>query len=179
MSIIKNNKGFALLEMIICFPVLIILLYTIIYLSEISILKGKTLIASRYVAWELAKNYSSTNVENSIDEKVKELFFKNYEHDLTIHSQEYFRSIPEDLTKIQKTYFKTLLPLSFVGEVTYNLPMKFGPIKFNCNDIFGLNISSNHYISSNSWNGWENSQHDHFDDVILSRLKEDLYFLLR
>jgi len=181
MKKIINNKGLAMVELIICLPVVIIIFFSIQYLSDLYIIKAKTLVSSRYAAWHHARYPLSVHKSSDdIEDNIKKYFFeKDDSNNLKIEFGEDNISIPSELSDITDKYFNGLRPKLIYGRLFYKIPIKFGPFKINLSDNLDLNITSEHYVTSNSWNGWENNIHDHLKDKIIKRVKYDLNFLIK
>ena len=86
----RRHKGQAMTEFCVAVPLLVLLLWSILYLAEMYIVKHETLVAARYGTWLLSR-YDNIP-DNSVDiEQIRGLiannFFKNESERLLVQEQ--------------------------------------------------------------------------------------------
>ena len=155
MDFIKNNNGQAMIEFIICTPLLIILFYSIIYISEVYLFKEKSVIASRYTAWHVSRG------EKNIQSKVSQIFFNQDDVNISISHKgpETRNFIGETIS----TYFGSIETESIHVKLDYVVSLPFGSIIDLKENVV---VSDEHYLKGNSWNGCETEIHDLIDVIM-------------
>ncbi|KPK31063.1 MAG: hypothetical protein AMK69_01550 [Nitrospira bacterium SG8_3] len=170
-KILTDARGQAMVEFCVAVPVLILLLWSIWYVSDLYIVKLKTLSAARYGAWLLSKD------DDLRPEDVKPLiaanFFDNNTNRLTL-------TIPDSG---EEDLFSDIVHSESVGEafvdlimniinevmgsksiyslkVEYEMPLIFGAVDVTEFRDKPFQITSEHYVVGNTWHGCRTDVHD-------------------
>jgi len=163
----KNNDGQAIIEFIICAPLLILFIFSIIHVSNLLIAKERTIVSARYCAWHLLRNDEK---ENILEEKISKYFF-NQQKNVSVQTNEKGPEIENLFQTTMDTYLNIfenqsrLLHVKIVNPVFY--PFSKTP----------LVLTEENYIKGNSWNGYDIDIHD-IQDAIIHMIKHPLDFLL-
>ena len=181
------RRGQAMTEFAVVAPILVILLLSIIYISDFYVIKIKVLTAARYGAWQIARNQMD---ENTIDMNIVDNTKLNDSDVTNIETPDQPLKECDDggdnMTSVLSGIDKSVEDaLSFFLDpesettgfhVTYNVPVKLesklGPHRFR-DDYEGKNfhIIGSHYVDGNSWNGCDIDVHD-MVDLIFEPIKD-------
>jgi hypothetical protein len=183
----RRNKGQAMTEFCVAVPLLVLLLWCILYLTEMYIVKHKTLTAARYGTWLLSR-YDNIP-KNSVDvEQVRELiaknFFKNESEGLLVQEQHVGGDQDDSgmsdelsdnsgsgkwidiiVTFIADTFIDSDTPTIYSLKVQYEYPRLFGAVDLREGDNETFNIQSEHSVIGNSWDGQRVGVHDLVDMI--------------
>ena len=170
-KILKDTRGQSMVEFCVAAPVLVLLLWSIWYVSDLYVVKFKTLAAARYGTWLLSKN------DDLRPEHIKPLiakhFFDNDTSRLTltvpdageedifsdiVHSKSvgeaFVDSIMGVINKVMGS--KSIYSL----KVEYEMPLIFGAVDLTEFRDKPFQITSEHYVVGNTWNGCRTDVHD-------------------
>jgi hypothetical protein len=180
-------------EFCVAVPLLVLLLWSILYLAEMYIVKHETLVAARYGTWLLSR-YDNIP-DNSVDiEQVRGLitnnFFKNESEGLLVQEQhvdgdqddsgmgdeleqnsESGEWIDGIVTFIADTFIDADNPTIYSLSVQYEYPRLFGAVDLREGDSESFAIESEHSVVGNSWDGQRVGVHD-LVDMLESALDE-------
>lgn len=172
----KQNRGQSMTEFCVAGPILVLLLFSIIYVSDLYVAKTMTLVASRYGAWQL----SGANMEfDEITKSIRKHFFSHLEPSekrrLTITSNadandSKNQDFLDDAVQDTQPPMSLIIPLignivggsanRYVMRVEYKPPLKLGSLDMSdCFPPDGFNIRSELYVAGNSWNGARTKVH--------------------
>ncbi len=184
--VINNNQGQSMVEFAVAAPVLLLLMLSIIYISDLYIYKQKTIIAARYGAWRLARSEDPNT--SAVKTDICNFFFPGENARLTwtpnppTSTFSYSTSIPPALEtilnnlsslkdsitdKANEIFTGQAGSSTYIFTVYYKAPVP-GTIRMsNSDDLPPLlpthfNINTAHYIVGNSWNGCQTSVHEGF-----------------
>lgn len=179
--IFNDTRGQAMTEFCVAMPVLIIMFWAIWYISDVYIVKHKTLVAARYGTWLLAKDKDLEKAK--VDAFIAKRFFSNQSSKLTVTAQHLgtdaktFKDKAEKksgnrggwIDKIIKFIAKTFMgsdsPTVYSLKVEYEVPLIFGALNISDFATENVKITSEHYVVGNTWNGCESEVHDIFDMI--------------
>ena len=181
----RRHKGQAMTEFCVAVPLLVLLLWSILYLAEMYIVKHETLVAARYGTWLLSR-YDNIP-DNSVDiEQIRGLiannFFKNESERLLVQEQhvggdqddsgmgdeleqnsESGEWIDVIVTFIADTFIDSDTPTIYSLKVQYEYPRLFGAVDLREGDNENFTIESEHSVVGNSWDGQRVDVHDLVD----------------
>ncbi len=167
-----------MVEFCVAAPVLILLLWSLLYVKEMFIIKHETLVAARYGTWLLSR-YDNVSV-NSIDRRqvetlIKQNFFKKRPQENIAVAPNHMYSNWEDLYfskgksgaiiqwvsgYLSKNLLKTGTPAIYSLNVRYKYPKVFGAVDLRDGSNNYFEIQSYHYVLGNSWDGQRIGVHD-------------------
>jgi hypothetical protein len=169
--ILTDARGQAMVEFCVAAPVLILLLWSIWYVSDLYVVKFKTLAAARYGTWLLSKN------DDLRPEDIKPLiarhFFENHTSRLTLTvpdagEEDIFSDIVDSesageafVDLIMGVINKVMGSKSIYSlKVEYEMPLIFGAVDLTEFRDKPFQITSEHYVVGNTWNGCRTDVHD-------------------
>lgn len=187
----RQHKGQAMAEFCVAAPVLVLLLWSILYLTDMFIVKHETLVAARYGTWLLARNDDLPGNSMDIDQVralIKRNFFRNRSQNLLVEEQhveddlaESLQSYWEDPTSgfiswaihyFEENIFHSGAPRFYSLNVQYDYPRLFGAVDLRDGNNRYFEIQSRHFVLGNSWDGQRVEVHDLKD--MLEELLDDL-----
>lgn len=178
----QRQKGQAMTEFCVAVPVLVLMLWCIMYLTEMFIVKHETLVASRYGTWLLSRYdnipSNSVNIEQ-VRSLIAKNFFKNNSEGLLVQEQhvggdqddggmsneledntENSFWVDNILTFIADTFLDSDSPTIYSLKVQYEYPRLFGSVDLREGDNSHFKIQSEHSVLGNSWDGQRIDVHD-------------------
>lgn len=187
----RQHKGQAMAEFCVAAPVLVVLLWSILYLTDMFVVKHETLVAARYGTWLLARNDDLPGSSMDMDQvraSIKRHFFRNRSQNLLVEE----RHVEEDVVELLQLYWENLAsgfiswathyfeenifnsdaPRFYSLNVQYDYPRLFGAVDLRDGDHRYFEIQSRHFVMGNSWDGQRVKLH-HLKDL-LEELVEDL-----
>jgi hypothetical protein len=193
----RRNHGQAMTEFCVAVPVLVLLFWSIMYLTDMYVVKHETLVAARYGTWLLSR-YDNIP-ENSVDiEEVRELiakyFFNNNSEGLLVTEQHVSGDqddggfndeletnsgsdggnwIDKILGFIGDTFIGTDSPTIYSLKVEYDYPKLFGAVDLREGEDDTFTIESEHSVIGNSWDGQRVEVHDLVD--MIGNVIEELF----
>jgi len=170
-KLLEDTRGQAMVEFCVAVPVLVVLLWSIWYVSDLYVVKFKTLAAARYGTWLLSKN------DQLRPEQIKPLmakhFFENNNHRLTLTvpdagKDDIFSDILNSesageafVDLIMNVINKVMGSKSIYSlKVEYEMPLIFGAVDLAEFRDQPFKITSEHYVVGNTWNGCRTDVHD-------------------
>jgi hypothetical protein len=190
----RRYKGQAMTEFCVAVPLLVLLLWSILYVTEMYIIKHKTLVASRYGTWLLSRydNIPENSVDfKEVEKSIFQNFFKNDSERLLIIEQHVGGDqddggFGDELGQESGSGGWIDGIVGFIGEnligsgspsiyslkVEYEYPRLFGAVDLREGDNENFNITSEHYVIGNSWDGQRAKVHDVIDmlEELISRI---------
>ncbi|MGD9222052.1 MAG: hypothetical protein PVH22_02325 [Desulfobacteraceae bacterium] len=178
----RRHQGQAMVEFCVAAPLLVLLLWSVLYLTEMYIVKHETLVAARYGTWLLSR-YDNIP-QNSVDlEEVNGLisknFFKNKSEGLLIETQHVGgdqddNGSSDDLAQasgsgsfvdgivgiIGDNLMGSDSPTIYSLKIQYDYPRLFGAVDLREEDNEHFTIESEHSVLGNSWDGQRVEVHD-------------------
>ena len=174
LDILKDSKGQSMVEFAVAAPVLIVFLYSVIYLSNLYISKHNTLISARYAARHLSRNNQTNLVE--LRRNISTHFFNDEKIKIRYDNSpgNFVDGMPDYITSV---IGRDVKPGYYHISVEYSAPMKFGALDLSKEGRRQFNIKSEHYVGGNSWNGYDIDSHD-VVDIIMNTVKNliDFFF---
>lgn len=170
-------------EFCVAVPVLVLLLWSILYLTEMFVVKHETMVAARYGTWLLSR-YDNVPENKKDFQQISDLIAKNFfgnrpQQNLSIEPQhippglsdfEFDRDdasvlIQRITSLLSDNLLGTKTPTIYSLKVQYNYPTVFGAVDLRkkSNNFFG--IKSDHYVLGNSWDGQRVKVHDLIDII--------------
>lgn len=187
----RQHKGQAMTEFCVAAPVLVLLLWSILYLTDMFIVKHETLVAARYGTWLLARNDDLPGNSLDIDQVralIKSNFFRNrsqnplveeqhVENDLVEQLQLYWENLASGfigwaIHYFEENIFDSDAPRFYSLNVQYDYPRLFGAVDLRDGNNRNFAIQSRHFVMGNSWDGQRVEVHDLKD--MLEELLEGL-----
>jgi hypothetical protein len=188
-----QQKAQSMAEFCVAAPLLVLLLWSIIYLTEMYIAKHDTLVAARYGTWLLSRHDNIP--ENSVDiDEVRGLisrhFFDNSSEGLLVTNQPDgigSSGFNEELTQSTESVEWVDQIVGFIGEnlmgtdtpnlyslkVQYDYPRLFGAVDLRQGEAETFTIESEHFVIGNSWDGQRVEVHDIID--MLGNVIEEIF----
>jgi len=170
-KLLKDTRGQSMVEFCVAVPVLVVLLWSIWYVSDLYVVKFKTLAAARYGTWLLSKN-DQLRPEH-IKPLVAKHFFENNTHRLTLTvpdagEEDIFSDIVDSesvgeafVDLIMGVINKVMGSKSIYSlKVEYEVPLIFGAVDLTGFRDKPFQITSEHYVVGNTWNGCRTDVHD-------------------
>jgi hypothetical protein len=183
----SENRGQAMTEFCIAGPLLVLLLWSLIYMTEMYIVKHETLVAARYGTWLLSRydNIPQKPVDiDQVRQLIADNFFKERTQGLQIIEQHVggdqdssgFQEDIEDQSGsggfideivgfIGDNMMGTDTPNIYSLRVQSEYPRLFGAVDLRENGSENFNITSQHFVIGNSWDGQRVDTHDILDMV--------------
>ncbi len=187
----QKYKGQSMVEFCVAAPVLVLLLWSILYLKEMFIIKHQTLVAARYGTWLLSRN-DNLPVNQINRKQVEDLIAGNFFKDkprknLSVQPNyigadfedvELFRDGTDDFILWMSGFLgKTLLHANtqslYSLVVKYKYPRVFGTVDLRKGRNKYFEIQSEHCILGNSWDGQRVAVHD-LKEMIEARIGDIL-----
>jgi hypothetical protein len=191
----QREKGQAMAEFCVAAPVLVLLLWSILYVADMFIVKHRTLVAARYGTWLLSRydNIPQNNISvEMVRGLISENFFRNDSNNLSVHPQ-YERGENEDggflehldrgvesgewLDSIIDFFADNLIstddPNLYSLNVAYNYPRYFGAVDLRNDGNEYFEIQSDHFVIGNSWDGQRVETH-HLVEILEEPLSDVL-----
>lgn len=181
----RGDRGQAMTEFCIAGPLLVLLLWSLIYMTEMFIVKHETLVAARYGTWLLSRNDNIPKKSIDIDQVTQLItknFFNNKSAGLTVTEQHLgsdtnnggFSSrmnsqsgsgswIDKIVGFIGDGLMGTDTPNVYSLKVEREYPRIFGAVDLTENSSQNFKIVSEHYVLGNSWDGQRVETHDLID----------------
>jgi hypothetical protein len=160
-----------MVEFCVAVPVFVVLLWSIWYVSDLYVVKFKTLAAARYGTWLLSKD-DALRPEN-IKPLVAKHFFDNNIDRLTLTvpdpgEEDIFSDIVDSesvgeafVDLIMGVINKVMGSKSIYSlKVEYEMPLIFGAVDLTEFRDKPFQITSEHYVVGNTWNGCRTDVHD-------------------
>ncbi len=181
----RNTRGQAMTEFCVAMPALVIMFWAIWYISDIYIVKHKTLVAARYGTWLLTRD---NNLQQStVNQFIARRYFDNDSSKLTVvaqhrgsdseegNSRAFQDSADENsdngewvdriLNFIGSAFMGSDSPSMHSLRVEYEVPLVFGALNVSDYALENVKITSQHYVVGNTWNGCQSDVHDMFDMI--------------
>jgi hypothetical protein len=167
--LICDTRGQSAVEFCVGAPVLIFMIFAILYVTDLYIIKEKTLVAARYGAWKLSKGQSE------VEDSVKSNFFPNNTDKVEVEdisgSNSFsaselsaLNSIGEGVDKVMGFITDVFAgdegQLRYAMKVTYSMPLKLGTFNMEQSGITEMKVSSEHYVDGNTWEGDRTEVHE-------------------
>jgi len=155
-SYLKDTHGQAMIEFLICIPLLLTILFGIINLSNLLIYKEKTVEAVRYGALHLLRN---GNENDKLGADISKNFFDNKPNVLVqtdTKGSDIENHLQGTIDKIFKESDFESESLHIKVECPISSPLLSKPVL----------LSDESYIKGNSWNGYDVKTHDILDMII-------------
>ena len=174
----RRYQGQSMAEFCIAAPVLVLLLWSILYLADMYIVKHKTLVAARYGTWLLSRydNVPENRIDfNQVEDRIKRKFFgKRPQENVFVDPQhtgtdlkdiEFFRNksgvfFEWVLGFLAENLLKTDTPAIYSLKVKYKYPRAFGAVDLREGNHNFFEIQSEHFVLGNSWDGQRTEVHD-------------------
>jgi hypothetical protein len=178
----RKQDGQSMVEFVICAPVLVVVLYSLFYLSDLYILKSKVLVGARVAAWQVARGtHDAQAAESGVSEHFSFRFggrdarahvssltdtAESASLDLTMGTQQSSDFSLGGINDLIASGLGSLLGDDSTTQTTqstlvYRVPVRLGPLdlsEFAAADTFA--ITADHYVDGNSWNGCAVKVHD-------------------
>ena len=161
--ILTGARGQAMVEFCVAAPVLILLLWSIWYVSDLYVVKFKTLAAARYGTWRLSKDDHLR--PEDIKSQIAKHFFDNNTSRLTLTvpdagEEDIFSDIVDSesageafVDLIMGVINKVMGSKSIYSlKVEYEMPLIFGAVDLTEFRDKRFQITSEHYVVGNTWN---------------------------
>jgi TadE-like protein len=168
-DLICGNQGQSMVEFAIGMPFLLIMMFSIIYVSKLYIVKEKTLVSARYGAWKLSRNKGNiSSIKNSIISN----YFPDQEDRVNVKdisgtnsfNKNELAGIGQGIDKviefISEIFSGKEGKLRYGVEVTYSAPIKLGMMDLAQADVISMDVTSKHFIDGNTWEGDRTDVHE-------------------
>jgi hypothetical protein len=168
---IHDTRGQSAVEFCVGAPVLIFMIFAILYVNDLYIIKEKTVVAARYATWKLSKGQSG------FEDTVKSNYFPNNTDKVEVEdisgSNSFSTSELGALNAIGEGIDKVIGFISdvFAGDegqlryamrVSYSMPIKLGTFDMGQAGITSMKVSSEHFVDGNTWEGDRTEIHEIF-----------------
>ena len=182
-----RQNGQSMAEFCVFGPLLVLLLWSILYVSNLFIVKHDTLVAARYGTWLLARysNFPPNHEMNQddVEQLIHRNFFKGFQGDTKVEPYDIAATkdsedFPDNvinsseagewvaaLEAILTDLVESGTPAIYGLEISHTYPRIFGAVDLSeyVNDDFV--IKSDHYVIGNSWDGARVESHDLVDII--------------
>jgi len=168
-DLIFGIRGQSMVEFAIGVPFLLIMMFSIIYVSKLYIIKEKTLVAARYGAWKVSRNKGDiSSIKNSIisnyfpdqEDRVKVTDVSGTNSFNTNEFAGLGQGIDKVIEFISSIFSGNAGKLRYGIEVTYSAPIKLGMMDLAQADVISMDVSSKHFIDGNTWEGDRTDVHE-------------------
>jgi hypothetical protein len=174
----RGGKGQSMVEFCVAAPVLVLLWWSIWYLTEMFLVKHETLVAARYGTWLLSRydNVPQNGINfQQVSDRIANNFFKNRpQQSLSIVAQhldtnsgetEVFQDDASELSQSLRDFFSNNMlgaetPALYSLKVQYDYPTLFGAVDLRKGNNHFFEIQSDHHVLGNSWDGQRVEVHD-------------------
>jgi hypothetical protein len=175
-----RQDGQSMAEFCIAVPLLVLLLWSIWYLTDMYIIKHKTLIAARYGTWLLSR-YNNLPGNTVTYEQVKKWIAKNFfsdpeklevveQHMGSDENRKFNDQLQENMDtgnwvdKVSGFLADHIVdadtPTIYSLKVRYEFPRIFGAVDLSEYSNENFLIESEHFVGGNSWDGARVDVHD-------------------
>lgn len=194
----RKTDGQAMAEFCVAAPLFVLLLWSIWYLSDLYIMKHKTLVASRYGTWLLSR-YDNLPRDSVNLDRVRQLIARHYfagsQDGLEVEEQhiggEDNNQFQDDVNQnagsqgqwlddvvglLQTRLMGSDSPTVYSLKVSHQFPRIFGAVDLSEYSDEDFHIQSEHYVGGNSWDGGRVDVHDPMDVIgeLMGSIFEDL-----
>jgi len=173
----RNTRGQAMTEFCVAMPALVLMFWAIWYISDVYIVKYKTLVAARYGTWLLARDNDLE--QSTVNEFIARRFFDDESDDLTVTAQHRGGSssgledaagensengewVDDIISAIGSAFMGSDSPSMHSLKVEYEVPLIFGALNIGDYAMENPKITSEHYVVGNTWNGCQSDVHEMF-----------------
>ena len=168
-ELIFGIRGQSMVEFAIGVPFLLIMMFSIIYVSKLYIIKEKTLVSARYGTWKLSRDKGNiSSIKNSIISN----YFPDHGDRVNVKdisgtnsfNKNELAGIGQGIDKviefISEIFSGDAGKLRYGIEVTYSAPIKLGMMDLAQADVISMDVSSTHFIDGNTWEGDRTDVHE-------------------
>ena len=174
----RRYQGQSMAEFCVSTPVLVLLLWSILYLTDMYMAKHETLVAARYGTWLLSRydNVPKDKIDfNQVENLIKKNFFgKRSQQNVFVNPQPIGSGLDdfkffENGSGVFVDWIFGFLANNMLGadtqsiyslNVKYNYPRVFGAVDLRKGTHKFFEIESEHSIIGNSWDGQRVEVHD-------------------
>jgi hypothetical protein len=174
----RRYQGQSMAEFCVAAPVLVLLLWSILYLADMYIVKHKTLVAARYGTWLLSRydNVPENRIDfNQVEDRIKKKFFGKRPQQNVLIEEQHIGTGLDDFTFFEngsgvfidwvfgflsQNLLGANTPSIYSLKVKYNYPRVFGAVDLREGNHNFFGIQSEHFVLGNSWDGQRTEVHD-------------------
>ncbi|MBS3758440.1 MAG: pilus assembly protein [Desulfobacterales bacterium] len=172
-GLVKESRGQSSVEFAVGAPVLIFMIFAILYVNDFYIAKEKTLVSARYGSWKLARD---ANLSGDVKPDILQHYFEGAEGNIEIQDVSdtnpfnaenantnitgLLSSGVDSVVEFINKVFTDGGHLRYGIRVTYSGQPKLGPFDLAKIGVDPIHVSSAHYVDGNSWDGDNTDVHE-------------------
>lgn len=159
----KGRKGQAMVETVIISVTIVVLLTAIQFISDMYLIKQKTIVSSRYATWKMAQNKDMDRA--TLENNINNYFFSDYNNVALTGGSRESSGLVDGVMDFANDIFGSSegTPLTALYTVTFQKELQMTPLLESMNFPTEVTISSYHEVDGNTWNFENSDVHEGWD----------------